>query len=205
MEPTPNRIQFYIKNSKVGFLLRILTIDDVSFWGANSLISVILALFIVDNIAGATAINVGIGLMLRELTLAFLSIPVGKMFDRTKGLLDEVVFLSISGFLVGTSYILMSFSTQIWQLYALMILIGIGHAVNLNAWRILFYGSIHESERGQTIGVYQTVMSITIALILGIGGFIGERYGFNVVLILGGMMSVVGGVLPLFLREAIKK
>ncbi len=205
MEQANSPIHFYRKNSKVGYLLRILTVDDVSFWGANSLISVIFALFVVENIVGATAVHVGIGLMLRELTLALLSIPVGRMFDRRKGLLDEVTFLSVSGFLVGTAYLLLSLSNQIWHLYAIMIVIGVSQAINLNAWRVLFYGSIQETERGETVGVYQTVMSITIALILGIGGFVGETYGFNVVLILGGFMAILGGILPLFLRKIVAK
>ena len=86
-----------------------------------------------------------------------------------------------------------------------MIVVGVGNAIDLNAWRILFYGSIDEHERGQTVGIYQTIMSITTALILALGGFIGEKYGYNIVLIIGGLMSFTGGILPLFLRKIVTK
>ena len=203
MDTKHKKIQFY-KHSKKGFLLRLLTADDVSFWGANSLISVIFALFVVANIEQATAVDVGIALTIREITLAVLSIPIGRIFDKHKGLLDEVYFLSISGLLVGFSYILLSFSTQTWHLFCIMIIIGISHAINLNAWRTLFYGSIKQSERGETVGVYQTIFSISGALFLSIGGFIGDSYGSDVVLIAGGIISIIGGILPLYLKKIIK-
>ena len=199
-----SKIQFY-KHNKVGFLLRILTLDDVAFWGASSLVSVIFALFIVANIQGASAVNVGIALTLQEIIKAILSIPIGKMFDRQKGFIDEIYFLSLSGFLVGLLYILLSFAATIPQLYLIMLFIGVSHAINLNAWRILFYGSIKNSERGETTGIYQTIFSVSGALILALSGFIADQYGFNVVLILGGVMSIIGGFLPLLLRGSVKK
>jgi len=196
------KIQFY-RHTKNGYLLRLLTLDDMSFWGSSALMSIVFTLFVVAEIDGGSASVVGIAFMLRELTIALLSIPIGKVLDKIKGHLDEIYFLSASGMLVGIAYLLLGFSTQIWQVYILMIGIGITHALNINSWRILFYGSIKNNERGQTTGVYQTIMSITIAIILAVGGFIADTYGFRITLFIGAIITIAGGFIPLLLRKNI--
>jgi MFS family permease len=196
------RIQFYSKGAK-GFLLRILTIDDVSFWGAEALVNVVLALFIVTQIRGAGAIEVGFALTIRQLVLAAMSIPMGRILDRHKGLLDELYFLSLSGLLSGLSYFLLSFSGQIWQLYVLMGIVGAAHAINIAAWRTLFYSSIDQNERGETIGAYQTIMSVAGALLVGIGGILAENFGYRVIILIIAGMTTLGGFLPLLLKKVV--
>lgn len=204
MHDSHHKIQFY-RHSKTGTILRALTVDDVAFWGADALISVVFALFVVSHIEGASATHVGLAITLRQLMIAFLSIPVGKFLDNHKGHLDEVQFLSMSGILAGLTYVVLGFSTEIWHLFASMAFIGIAHSLNLNAWRILFYGSIKNTERGETTGVYQTIMSVMGALIVGLGGFLADEYGYRAILWIGGFMTFIGGIIPLFLRDLVRK
>ena len=66
-------------------IIRTLTANDVMFWGADSFISVALALFVVTFIEGSSVLNVGIALMIHRVTGALASVPVGRWFDRQKG------------------------------------------------------------------------------------------------------------------------
>lgn len=181
-------------------IVRTLTANDVTFWGADAFISVALALFVVSSIEGATILNVGLALMIYRVVGAFSAIPIGRWFDRHHGYLDEVWGLSFACIAAGFTYILISFSTQIWQLYLAMFFLGIFATINVSSWRILFYSNINKGQFGQTIGVYQMMYSLGIGLFLAIGGFTGERFGYDMVLMLGGFLMMFGSLLPLLIR-----
>ncbi len=189
------------KVSKRTSIVRTLTGNDIIFWGADAFISVALALFVVTFIEGATILNVGIALMIHRVVNALASIPVGRFFDKHKGYLDEILGLTIACFASGVMYMLLSFSTQIWQLYLVMLCLGVCSAVNLSSWRIVFYSHINQEQLGQTLGVYQMLYSLGIGLFLAIGGFTGERYGFNNVLLFGGLLMMAGSTLPLLIKS----
>lgn len=186
--------------SRRSTIVKTLTANDITFWGADAFISVALALFVVSNIEGASILNVGIALMIYRVVGALAAIPVGRWFDRKRGYIDEVWGLSLACLLAGFTYILLSFSTAIWQLYVAMFFLGIFSVVNLSSWRILFYNNINREQFGQTVGVYQTLYSLGIGLFLAIGGFTGERFGYDQVLMLGGFLMIFGSVLPPLIR-----
>jgi len=182
------------------YIIRTLTANDVAFWGADAFVSVALALFVVSFIEGATILNVGVALMIHRVVGAFAAIPIGRWFDKHKGHLDEVWGLSIACMLGGFTYVLLSFSTAVWQLYVAMFFLGIFAVVNLASWRILFYSNVDSDQFGQTVGIYQTMYSFGIGLFLVIGGFTGERFGYDTVLLVGGLLMVFGSTLPLLIR-----
>ncbi|MEX0912967.1 MAG: MFS transporter [Candidatus Paceibacterota bacterium] len=189
------------KLSRRSSIVRILTGNDIIFWGADAFISVAIALFVVTFIEGATILNVGIALMIHRVVNAIASVPVGRFFDKHKGYLDEILGLTLACFASGFFYMLLSFSTQIWQLYLVMLFLGICSAINLSSWRIIFYSHINQEQIGQTLGVYQMLYSLGIGLFLAIGGFTGERYGFDRVLLIGGLLMMLGSTLPILIRH----
>lgn len=182
-------------------VVRTLTANDIIFWGADAFILVALALFVVDHIVGATILNVGVAYMIHRVTGAISSLAIGRYFDRHKGYLDEVLGLSLACLAAGFAYVLLSFSTEVWQLYVIMMFLGLFATVNLTSWRILFYGHILKSSFGATLGTYQMLFSLGIGLFMALGGFVGERYGYDRVLLLGGLMMIIGSALPMLIRN----
>lgn len=181
-------------------IIKTLTANDVSFWGADALIMVVLALFIVSFVKDATVLHVGIAFTINRAVGALAAIPLGRWFDAHKGYLDEVTALAGACLATGSLYVVLSFVTHVWQLYVIMFFLGIAYAINLSAWRILFYSHVHKEEFGQTVGVYQTAYSLGIALFMAIGGFAGERFGYDKVLLIGGLLMMGGSSLPLLIR-----
>ena len=181
-------------------IVKALTANDVIVWGSDAFISVALALFVVTYIEGATVLNVGIGLMIHRVVGALAAVPIGRWFDTQHGYLDEVMGLSFACLASGFCYILLSFSTTIWQFYLAMFFLGIFAMVNLASWRILFYNNVGQKQFGQTLGVYQMLFSLGVGLFMAIGGFAGDHYGYDNVLMFGGFMMTFGSVLPLLIR-----
>lgn len=189
-----------LDTNKRSNIVRILTANDVAYWGADAFISVALALFVTTFIEGATVLNVGIALMINRVVGAIAAVPIGRWFDKHKGYMDEVWGLALACLLAGLTYILLSFSTEIWQLYTAMFFLGIISVIDVSSWRILFYSHVDHGRLGQTIGVYQMLYSLGIGLFLAIGGFTGERFGYDKVLFFGGLIVACGSLLPVLIR-----
>lgn len=187
-------------SNKRSSIIQTLTANDVVFWGADALVTVVLALFIVSSIKDATVLNVGIAFTINRAVGALAAIPLGRWFDKHKGYLDEVTAVTIACFITGGLYILLSYATHVWQLYTVMFFLGISYAIDLSAWRILFYSHIRGEGFGQTVGVYQTIYSLGVALFMALGGFAGERLGYGNVLLIGGSLMMIGSSLPLLIR-----
>lgn len=194
-ESHSSRINFY-RGTRRGKILRALTASDISFWGTDAFISVIFVLYAIQFIPGGSATHIGFALLGNRLINALFSIPIGKVFDRYKGHLDELWSLALASFLTGALYMWLSFATSLWQLYSVMLVLGFLSAVNLAAWRVTFYSNIGKNEYGQTVGIYQTLISISQGLAVALGGYMGDTIGFDKVVFLGGLIIAIGGLFP---------
>jgi MFS family permease len=198
------KLDFY-QSSPRGKILRALTLSDMSYWAVDDLIAVILALFVVQFIEGGSATHLGLAFLAYKTVNAALSIPIGRFFDQRKGHVDEIKGLAFASFASGFVYMALSFGTQVWHLYASMIILGFLGTINLNSWRVLFYNNIKKEEYGETVGIYQAMMSIAGGLALALGGFFGDTFGFDVVVFYGGLVIALGGFVPLSIRYFVAK
>jgi len=195
-----NKIDFY-QSSPRGKMLRAMTLNDVAYWGADAFIFVIYALYVVNFIEGGSATHVGITIFIYYFTRALSSISVGKYFDTHKGYFDEFWGLTLTCFITGSVFMLLSQASLLWHVYFAMIVLGFVSAINLTSWKVLFYSNIEKKEYGQTIGVYQTTVAVAYGLAAALGGITGDLFGFDVVIFVGGLVTFVSGFSPLMVKH----
>ena len=189
-----------VTGTRQGAISRILTMNDIFFWGGDAFISVVLALFIVTFIEGATVQHVGIAFMIRILVQAVCAIPIGKYFDAHKGLSDEVYGLTVTTFCCGLAHVLLGFATHMWEVYLAMAAIGVIVAFDHSSWRILFFSSVSRHYIGKLNGLHDTYYAVGLALCLVLAGFVGESIGYDKTIMAGGFFIMAGSFLPLMLR-----
>lgn len=160
---------------------------------------VIFALYVTQNLGGS-AIDVGLIFGLYRAVRALTAIPIGRYLDKHKGHVDEYYALMVAGVIIGLTYITLFFATEVWHVYLGIIFIGLGHSIDVDSWKVLFYGNIAENAEGQTIGVYETTMQLVYALAIVVAGFVGELYGFEWTLLFAGLVSLAG-VLVMFVMH----
>lgn len=194
-----SKLDFYQDSSR-GRLLRALTLNDLSYWATNSFIGVVLILYVLQFIGGASATHFGLAFLVYKAVGAVLSIPVGRFYDKHKGYIDEVWGLAISSFGAGGIYIALSFATELWHLYVAMAFLGFVAIININSWRTLFYNNISKDEYSETVGTYQAIQSFGEGLALALGGFFGDAFGFDTVVFYGGIIIMLGGFIPLSIK-----
>jgi MFS family permease len=168
-------------------------------------VAVVFVLYAIQFIPGGSATHVGFAFLGNRIVNALCSLPIGRLFDRYHGYLDELSSLALASFLTGALYIWLSFATALWQLYLVMLILGFLSATNLAAWRVIFYNTIAKDEYGQTVGIYQTFISLAQGVALALGGYLGDRIGFDNVVFLGGIIIALGGFFPLAIVRFFKK
>ena len=189
-------------SGKKSGILSALTYNDAAFWGADAFVAVVFALYITQNIEGGSAIHVGLVFGLYRAVRAFLSVPIGRFLDKRKGHIDEYYMLFLSGLMVGLTYLALFFSTELWHVYLGMLFIGIGHSLDVNSWRILFYGNVPDDRAGEVNGIYETIMQIVYGLAIIIAGFVGEIFGFEWTLFWAGIATLSSSLILIFVRDS---
>lgn len=182
-------------------ILSALTFNDAALWGADVFVGVIFALFITQNIDGGNAIHVGLVFGLYRMVRGMSAIPIGRFLDRHRGHVDEFYAILLAGLLIAGTYIGLFFASELWHVYLAMFLIALGHAIDISAWRILFYSNIPKSSEGQVIGMYETVMQIVYALSIVVAGFVGEIFGFEWAMLFAGAFALQSSLVMWFIRE----
>ena len=191
----------FFKFTKYSHIAEALTLSDVLYWGGDTFVSVILALFVTQYIDGASASSVGIAYMIYRLASSLSTSFIGRLFDDIKGYKDEVWGLILAPVIAGTTYILLSFATQLWHLYLAMGIIGICRAFDVNAWKMIFYTHLEPKTKGRTIGTYDAIFGVAIGAMAALSGFIGEQYGFRNVILIAGIIIMLGAIPILSLRN----
>jgi len=194
------KIDFYDRDSGRGKVLRTMTLNDISYWASSAFINVVLILFVLEFIDGGSATHLGLAFLVYKGVQAALSVPVGRFFDTHCGYRDELWGLAFASFATGALYVALSFATDLWHLYVAMIALGVLSTINISSWRILFYNNVEKETYGETVGIYQSIMSIGEGVAIALGGFFGDTFGFDTVVFYGGIVIALGGLLPFGVR-----
>ena len=75
-------INFNLNNLKINRLIRFFVISDLFFWSGWGFINPIIAIFIVNQIEGATVLTVGIASAIYWITKALFQMPVAVYLDK---------------------------------------------------------------------------------------------------------------------------
>jgi AAHS family 4-hydroxybenzoate transporter-like MFS transporter len=186
-------------------IIKALTANDFLVWSGSQLIAVIFVLFALEHIEGISTTQVGISSMLYLGASALANIPFGRIMDNVKGYVDETKFLVLASLGRGVFLILLAMSTQAWQLYLYQFLLGVMRALDVTAWRTLFSSYMDNEHAGEVWGKYDTSVAIGFAIAAAAGGYLGDMISYAYILIIGGVMSIIASVIPLFILKDVRR
>lgn len=176
--------------------LRLLIISDIFVFSGFGLISPILAIFIKDNLVGGTILAAGIASTIFLITHSLLQIFFAYKFNPK----DRLWMLWLGTALITLVPFGYIFSTQIYHLYIVQFIYGIGAAFSYPSWSSLFTANLEKGKRGFQWSIYNSSVGIGTAITAGLGALIAEKTDFRIVFILTGLMAIVG-LLILFKLE----
>ncbi|HII38585.1 TPA: MFS transporter [Candidatus Micrarchaeota archaeon] len=156
--------------------IKTLIAIDVGISAGIGLTAPLFALFVTEQIAGASVVEVGIATALFWLVKSILQIPVATYTDR-QGVYKK--FLAGGTLLMALVLFGYAFATNVTQIYALQVLDGLATALVTPAWMALFSRNLSKGKEGFEWSVYQTTSGIATAATAAIGGALVATTGFR--------------------------
>lgn len=184
-------------------VLKILILSDILVLSGFGFMNPVFSIFLLEKISGGNLFTVGIASALYLVSHAILQIIFSYKFNP-----DDRRWMLLAGtalfFLVPFGYI---FSTNIWQVYGLQILYGLGAALAYPSWSSFFTANLEKGKRGFQYSLYSSGTAFGAAITAVIGGWLAENVGFWAVFVLTGVFALFGllTLLDLKKRELLKK
>ena len=179
---------------KVGRVVKYLVLSDLFLLFGWGFIDPIFSVFIIERIAGATLVTVGIAAALYWILKSLLQIPIAKYLDRTAGEKDDFTALIGGLLLAGFSALAFSWIDRPWQLYVVQVVHAVGFALYIPSWSSIFSRHLDHDRVAFDWSLDSTVAGIAEGASGLIAGIIAAMWGFVSIFVLAGIFSLVAAI-----------
>lgn len=173
-------------------------------WG---LISPIFSLFIAQRITGGNlnqALGIaGLSAFFYWIPKSFLQIPVGKYLDKNHGEKDDFFFMVIGTFLMALAPLLYLVVFLPWHIYVIQIIHSIAVSLVIPSWMAIFTRHIDKGKEALEWGLESTFIGVGAGIAAALGGVATFLFGFNVVFIFTGLLTIVAALLLTLIHKDI--
>lgn len=170
--------------------LKILILSDLLIIMGFGLISPILAIFISDDLGGGV-FAAGMAVTVALLTKSALQMFFGKIEDHH----SKKRFLIIGTFLIALVPLGYFLAKTIMHIYMIQFIYGIGIAMAVPSYLVLFTSFMDRGKEAFEWGVYGTVVGFGTAITASLGGYVAERFSFDILF----LITFIAGILGTFL------
>jgi MFS family permease len=186
-------------------VIRYLIAYDFVLNFAFGLLAPIFAVFILQNVEGATLKVIGASASCYWLARILSSTPLSRFMDRTDGERDEFYFVIVGTILISTIPILLIFAKVPWHLYVIQFLHGLSNSMAVPGWRILFTDHIDKGQTGYEWSIEDIAIGIAVGSSAYIGSLLADAFGFETVLVLLAGIGYVSAALLIPLAPEFKR
>ncbi len=193
----------FFNQLQVNWVIKLLILSDFLIWSAQQFFVPVFAIFLTEQIHGATIEVIGITTAIYLIVRSIFEIPVGMWLDRTKAEVDDLYAAFLGTVLTALVFLSYNFITEVWQLYIAQMLWGVGSAVAFPGWYAIFTKHIDKNKEALEWSLYDVVLGIGMAATAAVGGFLATEYGFKAIFIIAAASTLLGAFLLLSLRDKI--
>jgi MFS family permease len=181
-------------NLKVSHIVKTLVISDLVLMAGWGFISPIFSVFVINRIAGATLMTVGITTAIYWLIRSLIQLPIANFLDRTDGEKDD--FYALIGALVLAGVAAFGYITirTISGLYFFQIIQAIAFGIYTPAWSGIFSHHLDEKRKSFDYSLDSTAISISSGVAGLLGGAVAQHFGFNMIFLLAGLLSLTAAL-----------
>ena len=190
---------------KVNKIIKILILSDLCLFFAQGFINPIFAIFVTGQIKGGSVKVVGIAASIFLITQSVLQIPIGILLDKMKYKKSNWHFLFYGSMLISLVFLGYYFSKQVWYVYLLQAIYGLGMAISLPPWLAIFTRNIDKGKEATEWSIESTVTGIAAGISGGLGGIFVSAFGFRLLFLLVAFISLVGTLVLVPLYGLIKE
>jgi MFS family permease len=184
------------KRLSINRVIIYLSLSDVFSWGPFTIVSMLAGLYLASKLGDDIVKFVGIGTSIYFLTRALLQVPIGLITDRFKHDKDEILILFVGVLLMGVPFLFYPYIQYAYQYFILQFVFGFGVSLNVTNWRKLFALNLDTGREGIHYGIYEMIMSLSIAILSALGGIIANQGSiyFDTVMSVAGILMMLGSL-----------
>ena len=173
------------------------------FFSAYGLINPIFAIFITNQIAGATIATAGFAATINLLVRSLLQMPIARYVDRHKGEKDDFIFMVAGSTLISIVPFAYLFISTPLHLYLAQVVLGIGGALANPGWYAIFTRHIDKGKEGTEWTLENIGVGLAAATTAAVGGLLAQHFGFHNLFLIVGILSLLGLVIQISLYSTV--
>ena len=174
---------------RINHVIRTLILSDFYLNSGLGLFGPIFAIYVTQQIAGGSIEVVGFAAGITQLFKVILQIPIAKYLDKNHGEYDDFYSMILGGALISLAPFLYLMASQVSHLYMIQALYGVGLAFLVPPWYAIFSRHLDKLHENIEWSFESVAIGIATAGSAAIGGVLANKFGFQVVFIVAGVLS----------------
>ncbi len=190
--------------ARINKIVWVMVVTDFFVNSAFGSFAPVFAIFITGQITGGSAKVAGFAASVYWITKSLVQLPIARFLDRSATENRHFWAMFLGYFFSAFTPFAYLFVTEPWQLYATQAALGICMAWAVPAWYSIFTTHV-DKWRVSFEWSLESVFAVgaATAAATAIGGFIADRFGFDILFIAAGILAVVSSLLLLIMRREI--
>ena len=169
--------------------IKLLLFSDLFLITGAGLIDPILAIFIKEQLTGATVTSVGIAIACFFVTKAIIQLPFSRYVDAHD---RKALHLIIGTFGLVMVPIMYYFITHIYTMYAVQVFRGLAAGIASPCWLGLWSTHLDKHHESFEWSLFSTTIGLGIAVAGAVGAFLADHIGFRPTFIIYSIMALIG-------------
>lgn len=179
--------------------IKIFLFHDILYWGSNSVLTSFLAILITSKITNGNLESIGFAVSAFLISNALVGTPFSLITRKFNPALKKNI-AALGYILFGIFTLFLVFSTQIWQVILLQVILGAIEGIVYPLKWVLF-SKIQEKGYEETAwSIEDFITAIVSAICVFLAGFLSERFGIESVWIIFSSFYILSGFFFLFLK-----
>lgn len=177
---------------KINHVVKTLVLSDLYINAGFSVFAPVFAVFVTKQVDGGSLAVVGFAAAIFQIFKSVLQIPIAKYLDKNHGEYDDFYSMVFGTFLIALVPFLYLFATKANHIYMIQALYGIGASFAIPPWYAIFTRHVDKLKENVEWSMDSIAIGIGAAVSAALGGLLAERFGFQFVFLLGGMLAIFG-------------
>ncbi len=189
---------------KINRVIRTLVTSDFLLISGFAVFGPIFAVFVTQEIEGGTLAIIGFTAAIFQIFKSSFQIPIANYLDKNHGEKDDFYSLMIGSFLISIVPFLYLFAAKPIHLYMVNAIYGLGAAFAIPPWNAIFTRHIDKMHESTDWAVESVSIGVGAASAAALGGIIAEKFGFQAVFLVAGIVAIAGAATLLKIYSDLK-
>jgi len=190
---------------KINRVIRTLVLADFFVNAGFSVFAPVVAIFITRQISGGTIEAIGFGAAIVQLCKIIVELPLARFLDKNHGEYDDFYSLITGSTLIAIVPFAYLFAHSIIHIYIIQAIYGVGIAFTVPPWYAIFSRHLDKMHESFDWTLDSISVGLSAAGAAASGGILAQRFGFNLVFVLGGIFAIFGGLMQIRIFRDLKR